>query len=40
MRFVRFRKGNTTGFGVLEGEQAIRVYAGEMFGSHRPAAGR
>ncbi len=39
MRFVRFRKGNTTGFGVLEGERAIRVYEGEMFGSHRPAGG-
>lgn len=36
MKFVRFRSGARTGFGVLEDERRIREYEGDMFASARP----
>ncbi|MFN7086367.1 MAG: fumarylacetoacetate hydrolase family protein [Burkholderiales bacterium] len=37
MRFVRFRNGAQTAFGVLEGRHTIRVHEGDMFASSRPS---
>ena len=33
-RYVRFQRGSTTGYGVLDGE-TIRAIQGELFGSHK-----
>jgi len=37
MKFVRFRNGAQTAFGVLEGTNAIRVHEGDMFAAPRPS---
>jgi 2-keto-4-pentenoate hydratase/2-oxohepta-3-ene-1,7-dioic acid hydratase in catechol pathway len=38
MKFMRFEHGGNTGFGVLEGEDRVRVYAGDMFAGARATA--
>src|SRR5688572_27477780 len=38
MKFLRFEYRGETGFGVLEGEDVVRVYEGDMFEGPRPTS--